>query len=310
MKKKLATALMVLCMMATMLAGCGKEPEETVDETQETNAEPVYMTFDGYGMVMGMLSYMEDDGENGTFESETVSIDFEGVPGQKIREVWKNAGYSDMYPYCDGEVFEGWMEYKTNRETGEDGFDIFYYERISGDTLITTEELMELTVPDYDVMYVVKWESIFMEEYDEFYASTSGEQDFVETQDIYLLLNADGGMMTFDAEEPYETDIYLYYLQEGKTVRESMEEGGNDPFGEVKKDGAEFAGWTIYEGDFADWPDNEPEDLAEGAQFFSAGGYMNLVLDNCEIYGEAVSTEELREILCEGRTFYAVANWK
>lgn len=310
MRKKFVTTIMILCIVATMLTGCGKDSEEKAAETKDTNAESVYMTFDGYGMIMGMLSYMEDDGENGTFESETVSIDFEGVPGQKISEVWGNAGYSNMYPYCDGEVFEGWMEYRTNRETGKDGFDIFNYERISGDSLITTEELMELEVPDYDVMYVVKWESISMEEYDEFYESISGEQEFVETQDIYLLLNADGGMMTFEADEPYETDIYLYYLQEGMTLQESMKGNGNDPVGDISKDGAEFAGWTVYEGDISDWPDEEPENLPDGSQFFSAGGYMNIVLDNCEIYAEAVEMDELRSILCEGRSYYAVANWK
>lgn len=132
----------------------------------------------------------------------------------------------------------------------------------------------------------------------------------VEVQEMLLVLDANGGMMTFGTDVPYEADVYLYYLHEGKSLQENMESDGNDPVVDISKEGETFAGWTIYEGDFAGWPEEEPDSLADGSMYFSAGGYMNIMLDNCEVYSESVSTEELKEILCEDRTYYAVANWK
>ena len=132
----------------------------------------------------------------------------------------------------------------------------------------------------------------------------------VEIKGKFLILDANGGMMTFGTGAPYEADIYMYFLQDEKSMQENMESDGNDPVVDIAKDGAEFAGWTIYEGDFTEWLEEEPEEIADGSQYFSAGGYMHILLDNCEVYSESVSIDELREIRCEGKTYYAVANWE
>ena len=132
----------------------------------------------------------------------------------------------------------------------------------------------------------------------------------VEIKGKFLVLDANGGMMTFGTEATYEADIYMYFLQDEMSMQENMESDGNDPVVDIAKDGATFAGWTIYKGDFTEWLDEKPEEIANGSQYFSAGGYMHILLDNCEVYGESVSTGELKEILCEGKTYYAVANWE
>ena len=74
-------------------------------------------------------------------------------------------GYSDCTLLRDGDQFEGWMEFEMTVVTDEKGYTTYLYERISGDILYTHEEILRRKMPEHDVYYVAKWESIPMEAY-------------------------------------------------------------------------------------------------------------------------------------------------
>lgn len=309
MKKRIIALFMILVMMATMLAGCGQEaPAEEASEA----TEDVYMEIDAYSYALGFIRYTETDMDGESVESETMTLAMNAVAGQTIAEVWEANGYEFSEVYAEGEVFEGWMVYKMINETDEEGFDISRtYERISGDDLYTTEEFMELEVPGHDVVYCAKWENYSMDAYDSYFsdlASMIGDE-VVDTAETFIALDANDGMMTFAAAEPYETDFTLYYFGEGTSVDEAMNEW-SEPLEAIAKDGAEFAGWTIYEGDFAEWPEEVPANLPEGSICFEINDYTNLILDNCTVYSENASMDELKALVCEGKTYFAIANWE
>lgn len=312
MKKRILSLLMILIMMVTILAGCGKtEPAEEVTELEEI-PEEVYMEIDAYSYAYGFIYYTEKDMDGEVCESETMTLALNAVPGQTMKEVWEANGYEFSEVAAEGEVFEGWMVYKMEMETDEDGFEISRtYERISGDDVYDTEEFMELEVPEHDVTYVAKWANYSMEAYDSYFADIAEMvgPTVQDTPETFIALDANGGMMTFAAEEPYETDFTLYYFGEGQSVDDAMNEW-SEPMESVQKDDAEFAGWTVYVGDYSDWPDEVPADISEGSMCFAINEYTNLILDNCTVYKENATTEELKEIVCEGQTFYAQANWK
>ena len=177
---------------------------------------------------------------------------------------------------------------------------------------------MEMEVPAYDVAYVAKWQGFDMEEYDaEFEAMFAVEEvteedlgDEMPSDEAYLVLNANGGMMVYGSDEPYETDLYTYLLESGKNLGEVMNGEWEDPMKSLEKDGAEFKGWTVYEGNFVEWPEEKKTDLKDGEECFSIGEFMYLVLSDCKEVGGSVSTEDLAEMGKEGKTYYAVANWK
>ena len=312
MKKKRLSLLMVLIMMITMFAGCGKaESEEGAADAEEV-PEEIYMEIDAYSYALGFIYYTEKDMDGEVCESETMSLAMNAVPGQTMKEVWDANGYEFSEVAAEGEVFEGWMVYKKESETDEEGFEISRtYERISGDDVYAAEEFMELEVPEYDVTYVAKWENYSMEAYDSYFADIAEMvgPTVEDTPETFIVLDANGGMMTFAADTPYETDFTLYYFGEGQSVDDAMNEW-SEPMESVQKDDAEFAGWTVYVGDYSDWPDEVPADISEGSMCFAINEYTNLILDNCTVYKENATTEELKEIVCEGQTFYAQANWK
>lgn len=320
MKRKGLLFFLVMSLVMTMIAGCGKKEksdEEGNDLVINTSKKgPVQVTFDGYGYAWGTIVYAEADDEEA--ESETVSIDFEAMPGEVIRDVWEQNGYAFQRIYADGEYFEGWMEYKTNRTTDEEGFDTYKYERISGDQLYTTEDILNREVPDYDVAYVAKWESIPMEDYDTEFEMMFAEEvvteedmgDAMPEDEAYLVLNANGGMMEYGADEPYETDLYTYILTAGEKIGNIMNSDMEDPMQSVKKEGKKFAGWKVYEGTFVEWPEEMAADLNSGEECYKLGEYMYLRLSNCNVYDESMTTEELGKIVANGKTYYAVANWK
>lgn len=152
--KKLLAMIMLVCMFALGLAGCGGSNSEVT--------EPC-LTFDAYGN--GCLIVEESDGEGGTVTSETGSYTFTVLEGETVGDVLDAQGVKSMKPELRNDTFEGWMEFKEIITTDKDGFETREYERLSGDTLYTTQEVMERPLPEYPVSYVAKWASIPMEDY-------------------------------------------------------------------------------------------------------------------------------------------------
>lgn len=324
MKAKKLVLFLVMSIAAIMFIGCGKKEAKEEKEKEEVQEEieveepqgPVHIRFDAYRYVFGTIVY----GENGdeSKELETDFIEFEAMPGEMMSEVWENNGYMFQRIYADGEYFEGWMEYKTNKTIDGNGNDTFDYERVSGDKLYTTEEIMAMQVPEYDVAYVAKWKTILADDYDDEFEMMYAEEEVNEEDmgdetlsDIaYLILDANGGQMTYGTDDVYKTEYYTYILEDGKTLKKIMKSEMEDQLRSIEKSGKKFAGWKVYEGAYKDMPEKKSTDLKKGDECFEIADYVYLELGKCKVYGESVSTEELGKINSKGKTYYAVAVWK
>ena len=262
MAKKLVMALLVSGMLMNGFVVYASETETTEEEmqTEVINADSdIDITFDAYETAGGLLSVTESDGEDGTMVSEYGSASYIASEGEgmKISDMLTKAGVVSIEPVNEADTFEGWMEYNIIPSVDEDGFETQEYVRISEDTLYTTEEVLEKTTTGYDVMYVAKWESVPAEDY-----FVEVVEEMIDlTPEYSLNLYADGGMMTFEAEEPYETEFHICWLEDGKTVQDAMLGEWEDPLGAVEKEGAEFIGWTIYEGTSVEWPEEAVEEV-------------------------------------------------
>lgn len=298
MKKRVVSGMFVACTAMMAMIGCNNG-----NEASEEKAE-VMVSFDAYGYTAGLLSITESDE---VFETGSMSIP--ATEGDKIGTAWEEAGFSDMEVKLEGDTFEGWMEYEVVVTTEEDGFEWEKYVRVSDD-IYTTEEAMERIVPDYNVIYVAKWESISMDDY------FAEEYEYEAVMDTgFFVLYANGGTMNFeDSEDSYEMDTYSYWLNEGETLDDAM---SGDPMNSAKmvsieKLDAEFDGWTVYESDNMYWSSEKAE--GEGTESFlydsTDPDLKYLVLENCNVWSENATIEEMSEIVYEGLSYYAVANWK
>lgn len=310
MKKKMLVTMLVASLSMMMFAGCSSENSvsgDTVDVAEETRTEEteaereIYMTIDAYGLAGGMLS-MTMNGEEGV---EAAAWGFAVVEGNTVGEILEAEGITTLdVKIMDDEdaVFEGWIEYKCDITTDEDGFDTYTYQRVSGETYYTTEELMAMPAPDYEVLYVAKWEHVSEDEY---YMNYEMADDGL---DLSLTIYANGGTIWHGGEEPYEADFGYYTIESGMTLATMM--GTEAPIESLEMDGYTFTGWTVYTGETVEWVEEEAMDLDEMAICLDLGDYGYAVVSNYDVYGEYVSTEELYEIVCEGTNYIAIASWE
>lgn len=295
------------CVLGMALAGCGSAPAAQ-DEGKEDEGKEVLVSIDAYGYSDGLLSVTETiDGNQET--SEYGSIDLYGISGKTVNEALTDMDYSDLEIINDSDVFEGWMEFQMNITTDADGFDQYEYINLSGNVLYTTEELLELEIPEYDVAYVAKWESIAAEDY----FVEEEPEEIVDT--CFFNLSANGGEMTFSDEDngSYSLDNYNYLMVPGDSLQDAM--SGSAMSGavleEIQKEGAEFAGWTVYEADFINWVEEEAEDGAIYFPYESEYADAHFIqLENGSLYAEKISTDELKALVCEGKNFFAYAEWE
>ena len=123
-----------------------------------------------------------------------------------------------------------------------------------------------------------------------------------------LSVDANGGTLCFAANEEYESTFSVYSVEPGQTIKEVMEVDYNNPLICAEKEGAEFAGWTVYTCDVIEWLDELVE--GDGIVCVPFGEDMYTVLTDSEICAELVTLEEMGEIVCEDTNYYAVAIWK
>lgn len=309
MKKKQIALSLIAAMLLTLLAGCAAEPtisEEPVVNEEPIVEQPIYFTLDAYATAGGMLSVTQSGNEG----IESISWGFEGAEGDKLGDVLAAQEITALDAYLDGDELEGWMVYEEIVST--DGK--YTYELRSGETIYTTEELMELTVPSYNAMYVAKWASIPVEDY---FAEEDSVIDANETTGTFIL-NADGGTMSFqsvDGSEEFDSAVYSYWMGDGQTINDLAATEEWDALVSVEKDGSEFTGWTVYEGSSVTWDSEESSD--DNTMSFpyvvddpSYEGFEYIHITDCVLYQEGVSTEELLSIVNHGKTYYAFANWE
>lgn len=300
MKKKTFIAVLVMLTFIVSLAGCGSTGEESAAET----VDEAYITLDGY---YNTLVISTNDNEFPAYETQ--SIDYAGAVGTTLGEAMAANGDVSIEAIAEGDEFEGWMEYTLHIETNEDGFDTYTYERVS-DALYTTEELLEKTFAEEQMVYAAKWAGVDVESY---YV----EEDYMWTPDtVSIQLDASGGTMTFRfAEgESYDCNSYTYWLAEGESINTlaADADSGYDTMISIQKQDEEFANWTVYMGDSTTWSSEASTEDGVMSLETSIGneGFEYVILGNGVLYMDSVTTEELLALVCDGVThYYAAANW-
>ena len=310
MKKNVCAVLCVASACVMAFAGCTNENTvsgKTIEISEETavveEERERYMTIDGYTMAGGMLKVtMEDESVE-----ETGAWGFILEEGKTIGDMFAAEGITEVTPYImdsedpENDVFEGWIEYKVTVTMDEEGFENSVYERVSGDTYYTTEELMEMPVPEYEVLYIAKWEAVPEEEYYKNYEIAD------DGKDLFLTMYANGGYMWMDGDDPYDFDLGVYAIETGETFGLMVD---NEDNVSLEHDFAEFVGWTVYTGESIEWMEEEPAEVEETDIVVDLGNQGFGLIHNYEVVGESLSHDELMELVCEGTEYVALAMWE
>jgi len=280
-KKSIFVILMILCLLFTV--NCLAEGENQVD-----------VTIDGYTEAGGVLyiTWTDDAYETGGFGMG-------GTPGQTIGQALRNSDVLSIEPMLEGDVFEGWMEVEPITTVDEDGWDWTEYSLIP-ETVYTTEELLNIVVPDHNVMYVAKWAGIPAEEY---YAPYSEET--VALPSITLICG-EGNMLVTGEEEQYEANWSVATVEPGQAFGEALELDTREI---IAPDGKMFAGWTVLDYAAAAMEISETPVEKEGVLCFELFEDYHVVLHDYYACAEMLTTEELAEYACEGLDHMVVAVW-
>lgn len=176
--KKIIALLFLLCVVASLFVGCkDKEnttPTDVVDMTQEvTEPEVTYnLMFDPF--VHSSVDYFlvfEGVDEQTPLQKYNTPISFIVHEGEKVGEAIKVHGFGAFKVESTSDELLGFAEYKVVNSIDENGLAVTSYEKLSGDTLYSIEELMERELPAYDVVYVARWAGVSDSDYVEKYGS-------------------------------------------------------------------------------------------------------------------------------------------
>lgn len=281
MKKRIFAVIMIFCLL--FAAVCLAEEEVQVD-----------VTFESYMEAGGVLNVTWTE-----YADETDGLGLIGTPGQTIGEMLQNNGVLSMEPMLEGDVFEGWMEVELITTVDEDGFDWTEHSLIP-EPVYTTEELMTLTVPNHNVMYVAKWAGIPAEEYFAPY-----EDETIALPSITLLCG-EGNMLVTGEEEQYEANWSVATIEPGQTIGEVLELDTREI---IAPEGKVFAGWTILDYATAAMEISETPVEKEGVLCFELFEDYYVVLHDSYACAEMLTTEELAGYSCEGLDHMVVAVW-
>lgn len=173
--KRIIAILLLLCMTAVAFAGCknNKDADKAPSETQVSTEAPTVpettynLMFDAfsYNGIEYKLIFKSDDAN--TPDQKYSTINFVAHKGDKIKDVIGLHGFVDFEIEIVEDEFLGFMEYKCTPSETEDGTVITLYEKLSGDKLYSIDEILEKEIPEYNVAYVARFESID----DEYYAA-------------------------------------------------------------------------------------------------------------------------------------------
>lgn len=280
-KKRIFAVLTTLCLLfaAVSLA----EEEVQVD-----------VTFESYMEAGGVLNVTWTE-----YADETGGLGLIGTPGQTIGDVLQNNGVLSVEPMLEGDVFEGWLEVELITTVDEDGWDWTEYSLIP-EPIYTSEELLALTVPDHNVMYVAKWAGIPAEEYFAPY-----EEEVIVLPSI-TLLSGEGSMMINGEEEQYEANWSVATIEPGQTFGEVLELDTREL---IAPEGKVFAGWTVLDYATAAMEISETPVEKEGVLCFELFEDYHVVLHDYYACADMLTTQELAGYACEGLDHMVVAVW-
>ena len=329
--KKLLLVLLAISLSAMVLVGCENEPTNESDANTEINvtsgesdnemasdeisddeiSNEIYLTLDAHGLAGGMLSMTVASEDGSTTVDESVVYMFAGAESEKIGDILARDGILNVKPELEGDAFEGWVAFKEIITIDDEGYNTYTYEKLSEETIYTTEEVLQMPLPNYNITFMAKWASVPMSEY-----VIEGWSDAPVMDTGYFSFNANGGTMIFRNEETerFELNNYNYWLNEGDTLTDVMTGAviNSAILVSVEKEGAEFDGWTIYEADSINWNSEKYDE--EGYMYLpydpNEEDLKYIVLENGVLYSSSASIEELSQIVYEGKSYYAIANWK
>lgn len=301
MNKKLISVLLAGVMLFAV-AGCGTQNSEDLSDGFERTIE---VNLDAYSENGGMLSVVEIDAEDGE-TAEYGSVGILAAEGETIGEALNGCGYLSIEPQCEGDEFEGWLEYTIVTSTDEDGIESTANEFVS-EKLYSTEELLKIVVTG-ESNYIAKWAGISLEDYFKMDAWDGG------TSTGSFSFSANGGTMGFYTKDgtEFENPVYTYWLDDGQALNDIMGTEAGDALINIENEGKEFAGWTVYEADSVFW-NNEPVEEDDMTSFLydqENEDTKYLLLRNATVIREASPTEEICAFTVIGKSYYAVANWK
>ncbi|MBQ2971584.1 MAG: hypothetical protein IJE16_03420 [Ruminococcus sp.] len=167
--KKIFALLLSILMLS--FVGCDNTAQEaTIDEipTQpQTTITEHTLSLNAFTN-NGVEYFFDIENSNSVPDEQKVNnITFVAFTGDKVADVFANNGYSNLRPDETFDKFLGFMEYKVDVVTDENGIEIATYEKLSGDTLYSVDEIMEKEITDYSVAFVARWESLT----DDYYAA-------------------------------------------------------------------------------------------------------------------------------------------
>ncbi len=173
MKKSILALFVAIILSVVFLAGCNgtgatpDEVEKVENKTEVTEAvlvTQVTVTFNAFTNNGVEYKFMlKEESGNTEIEKSFNTMSFTTKPGENIEDVINNSNYSDMVMDETLNKFLGFMEYKMYEN--EDG--AVTYEKLSGDKLYSVAEVLEKSAPEYNVVYIAKWENIS----DDYYAA-------------------------------------------------------------------------------------------------------------------------------------------
>ena len=289
--KKTVSFILAIIFTMTLFTACSETNYNTpvIDETKE-----IYVSISAF---WGTIAYEETDSEGNIGKLETASIDFIGHPGQKVEDILKNSGANNFEFYFDSDVLLGFITYRIDITTDEEGFENHKYIDISNGKYLSLEELMKQT-PTENVAYVAKWQSVAERDYYDAFEADFDEETFS------LSLYSNEGVIFFDDDIDGST-LAGFSIIKGKTLEFSMA----SKIKTIEKESFAFKGFTLYTAKDYEIIEEEATDLAENELCISIGDFGYLLLKDYKLYSENVSIEELEKIVAEEAHYFATANW-
>ena len=234
--------------------------------------------------------------------------------GQSIKEQFDSSFYPISDPVRTGYTFEGWLAFYEDQ----------YLHEMS-DKLYTTEQVVNLPIPEENVQYLAKWKEIPMDEYrfgDPYfpYDGTYVQHYTVANGgDLEISVNYSGG------KDTYSMPFLSHQGQSSMSFLEHTKDISGLEFEFDLTDKTNFEGWTTYqaerlfiihllEGDKLNLPANNYTAFKIDTEEYEDenGDPINLeiymVLKNAKIYSTTMTPKEVLQL--KGDTFYAtVAQW-
>lgn len=287
MARRILAALMAAILL--LLCVCRAEEEEIYPTCE--------FDLDAYG---GMLNVAYGDGSADETGGWGFSTDLT-EEGMTIGDILKDFDIASIEVVNEGEVFEGWLVFDVEVTEDEDGFSEYSYS-LKSEAPVTTEELLALPAQEGYTAYAAKWESMSAGEYYQY--EDSGYEETIRIPSV-TLYSGEGVLLMDGEEEDYESGLNVASVEPGQTVGEALE---LDRLLSVSCDGAEFAGWTVYDVAWMETIEGMPED--ESLPHFEVFNGWYCVLYDYIVIGEGMSTEEIGELVCGEGDLLIWAGWK